>query len=166
MLEDGLFGQESDVNHACLAFGLGTVNYRAFPNNGPLPEAAPKGAVPALNAPADNTPTLNTPKISPTALFQARSTEPLVSLTTASAPLVAAQQGGHATPPQGYATFSLLAQAASGAINFQPQGQQPLLAATLTATTEPAASSARPTAQEAFGLAFAAAYVAAFGQQE
>ncbi len=38
----GFSGQESDVNRACSAFGLDTVNYRAFPNNGPVPAAEPE----------------------------------------------------------------------------------------------------------------------------
>ena len=38
----GFSGQESDVNRACSAFGLDTVNYRAFPNNGPVPAPEPE----------------------------------------------------------------------------------------------------------------------------
>jgi hypothetical protein len=47
----GFSGQESDVNRACSAFGLDTVNYRAFPNNGPVLTAEPAPSE-AANAPA------------------------------------------------------------------------------------------------------------------
>jgi len=40
--ERGYFGQESDVNRACSVFGLDTVNYRAFPDTGPVPPPVPK----------------------------------------------------------------------------------------------------------------------------
>jgi hypothetical protein len=46
----GFSGQESDVNRACSAFGLDTVNYRAFPNNGPVPAPEPE-PIPAASAP-------------------------------------------------------------------------------------------------------------------
>jgi hypothetical protein len=56
-LDRGNFGQESDVNRACSAFGLDTVNYRAFPDNGPvpLPPAAP-APVPVAAAPENAAP--------------------------------------------------------------------------------------------------------------
>jgi hypothetical protein len=51
----GFSGQESDVNRACSAFGLDTVNYRAFPNNGPVLTAEPAPSEPAT-APANAPP--------------------------------------------------------------------------------------------------------------
>ncbi len=61
----GFSGQESDVNRACSAFGLDTVNYRAFPNNGPVLTAKPAPSEPE-NAPANPTPTPASAAISPT----------------------------------------------------------------------------------------------------
>lgn len=173
MLEHELLGQESDINHACSAFGLGTVNYRDFPDNGPLPAATSQEAIQESilepDAPEDKTPTLTAPEIGPATLSPVQSTEPLVSLTAA--PAFVPAQLDHAIPPQVYAPFALQVQipqvqTVSGAVNFQQQDQKPLLTTTLAATREPPASSARPTVQEAFGTAFAAAYIAAFGQQE
>jgi hypothetical protein len=63
----GFSGQESDVNHACSAFGLGTVNYRAFPNNGPVltpasePATSPRVTEPMPASPAVSAASSQTP---------------------------------------------------------------------------------------------------------
>jgi hypothetical protein len=59
--ERGYAGQESDVNRACAAFGLDTVNYRAFPETGPVPAPPPAAPMPAAPMSPPQSPAPATP---------------------------------------------------------------------------------------------------------
>jgi hypothetical protein len=41
-IDGGYLAHESDIDRACSVFGLDTVNYRAFPDNGPVPAPIPE----------------------------------------------------------------------------------------------------------------------------
>jgi hypothetical protein len=137
-LTNGFAGQESDISQACAAFGLDTLNYRAFPNAGPLPEAF---ARPAAAAPQP---------------------QPAPAQTIPAPQPYAAPQGGSAAP-----YFPLLAQAIPtaaakpAASSAFAMARSPLHA---PAAVEKLAQTPPPAINpSAFGAAFAAAYTAAFG---
>ncbi len=184
--ELGFFGQESDINRACLAFGLDTVNYRAFPNNGPVPATAPQETASALDLPISNAPEATGPKPSdhPTllqrqtaAFSRARGAQPAFAPAMASAPTAEANLTNHAASLPGPVAFQLLTQALSAppphwqtAAFSRARGAQPAFAPAMasvpTAETDPATSPAGAAEHEAFGKAFAAAYIAAFGRPQ
>ena len=119
----GLSGQESDVNRACSAFGLDTVNYRAFPNNGPVPEVEPE-PLPGIStsepepvspmAMPESTPEASVAKLqqiarqAETAAASAPQAIPRPSPEFAPPPFapmpIAAQQWAQAAPPTGFAS--------------------------------------------------------------
>jgi hypothetical protein len=131
--DDGFAGQESDVDQACAAFGLDTLNYRAFPNAGPLPArvAAPRQPIAAPPPQPAAPPPPHFPPASPAPHF----------------PLLA-QAIPTAVPMRPANTAFAMA-------------RSPLRApAVLEKPEQPAAPGINPAA---FGAAFGAAYTAAFG---
>jgi hypothetical protein len=83
-LDRGNFGQESDVNRACSAFGLDTVNYRAFPENGPVPPS------PTAPLPLPAAPSLSVAAPSPAVAAAPVSPVPLEATVLPAAPIQAA----------------------------------------------------------------------------
>lgn len=231
--ERGFFGQENDVNRACSAFGLDTVNYRAFPNNGPHPEVVgfrvPPSAAPRQPAPAADTsqPAAAEPTESQAATPDSAAPEPAgpqPTVAPAPRPAAAAEQPPPpptkpaallsaavpryswglvqaATVPPNRAVqpsavvFPLLTQALPAtaprrisafsrarsprpalpaapayvqlaAEPGQPEQSVPGQSKPESAAPQPAAVPAGGAVQEAFGLAFAAAYTAAFGRPQ
>ncbi len=156
-IDRGVAGQESDVNRACLAFGLNTVNYRAFPETGPIPAAPgqPEIAPPRVTSAAAEP--------SPMAPQQ----EPPVAESRMEPPRRFANERPQPGPlPPGNTGFSLLAQVFPAAPE-KPAGPVPAFSQARTtlhqaAPNSPAHAAVTPD-PAAFGIAFASAYNAAFG---
>jgi hypothetical protein len=157
--DQGFAGQESDVNRACSAFGLNTLNYRAFPNTGPAaaPAMPPTGAASMQrpSAPSHSTPS-----------------GPFVGAPTAANPPQPPHQTGLGMMPPLHgggstgASFSLLAQAIPAAAST-PMGPIPAFSMASTVlrplSSDRASTQAATAAPSAFGVAFGAAFNAAFG---
>lgn len=111
----GFSGQESDVNRACSAFGLDTVNYRAFPNNGPVPAAEPE-PVPEASARPPESVAVAALAEPPPALVA----EPPAAVN---APLPSAPQPWASAPAAQWAPPPALAAAP---VNYPPAGVSPV----------------------------------------
>ena len=124
----GFSGQESDVNRACSAFGLDTVNYRAFPNNGPVLPAEPATAPPppasAATAPIPDEVTIKQRILQPELMASDPAQQRTAPAVPAAPPLAAPATAAQHAFPQAAAPAAFPAGSGASASTF-PLPQMP-----------------------------------------
>lgn len=173
--EQDSLGQEGDINRACSVFGLDTVNYRSFPNNGPVPVTVQQETASASDLLISNAAEATGPmphKGSTT--LQRKAVD--FSLTKCVHPTLSPGKvpaADHTASLPAPIAFQLQFQALPAPLQQQavphPQARDmqpaliPAMEAASTTAADPAISTIEAEQEEAFGKAFAAAYIAAFG---